>query len=88
MRALYSSTPTGEMSVRVSMGSPALVHAPSPPFRIMTSLNPAFLKSRAIIVRRVDAYGLPGALRATIGSESDNRAVVAALSAFLDGAAA
>jgi histidinol-phosphate aminotransferase len=48
----------------------------------------AFFKSRAIIVRRVDAYGLPNALRATIGSESDNRAVVAALSSFLDGATA
>ncbi len=43
----------------------------------------AFLKSRAIIVRRVDAYGLPGFLRVTVGTEKDNRAVVAALSEFL-----
>ena len=47
----------------------------------------AFLKSRGIIVRRVAAYGLPDALRVTIGTESDNRAVVAALAAFLEGAA-
>ncbi len=48
----------------------------------------AFLKSRAIIVRRVDAYGLPNALRITIGTEADNRAVVSALADFRKGAAA
>jgi histidinol-phosphate aminotransferase len=64
-----------------------LMHFPKEPARNAHAAD-AFLKSRAIIVRRVDAYGLPGALRATIGSESDNRAVVAALSAFLNGAAA
>ena len=42
-----------------------------------------FLKSRGLILRRVTAYGLPDALRLTIGTESDNRAVVTALSAFL-----
>ena len=31
------------------MGSPALVQAPSPPFRIRTSLNPSFLRSRATL---------------------------------------
>jgi histidinol-phosphate aminotransferase len=48
----------------------------------------AFLKSRAIIVRRVDAYGLPQALRVTVGTEAENRAVVSALSDFVKGAAA
>jgi len=48
----------------------------------------AFLKARAIIVRRVDAYGLPKALRITVGTEADNQAVVAALSDFVKGAAA
>ncbi len=48
----------------------------------------AFLKSRAIIVRRVDAYGLPNALRMTVGTEADNRAVIAALADFLGRAAA
>ena len=44
----------------------------------------AFLKSRGIILRRVD--GLRPArtrLRMTIGTEDDNRAVVAALAEFL-----
>jgi histidinol-phosphate aminotransferase len=42
-----------------------------------------FLKHRGIIMRRVAGYGLPHALRMTIGTESDNRAVVAALADFL-----
>ena len=45
-----------------------------------------FLKSRGIILRRVAAYGLPNCLRMTIGTEDDNRKVVAAL-AELPGAA-
>jgi len=44
-----------------------------------------FLKERAIIVRKVGAYGLPDCLRITIGTEADNRAVVDALAAFLGG---
>ena len=64
-----------------------LVHFPKDAKRSAHAAD-AFLKSRAIIVRRVDAYGFPNALRMTVGSESDNRAVVAALSAFLNGAAA
>jgi len=42
----------------------------------------AHLKSRGLILRRVTGYGLPDALRLTVGTESDNRAVVAALAAF------
>ena len=44
-----------------------------------------FLKSRGIILRRVAGYGLPDCLRMTIGTEADNRAVVAALADFLGG---
>jgi len=32
----------------------------------------------------VAAYGLPGALRMTIGTEEDNRQVVALLATFMD----
>jgi histidinol-phosphate aminotransferase len=45
-----------------------------------------FLKSRAIILRRVGAYGLPDALRLTVGTEAENRKVVAALGEFMSGA--
>ncbi|MBZ0208701.1 MAG: histidinol-phosphate transaminase [Hyphomicrobium sp.] len=44
-----------------------------------------YLKARAIIVRKVGAYGLPNCLRMTIGREADNRAVVTALADFLGG---
>ena len=38
-----------------------------------------FLHQRRIILRRVEEYGLPDALRLTIGSEEENRAVLDAL---------
>src|SRR5262245_7265149 len=49
-----------------------------------------FLHERRIILRRVEEYGLPGALRMTIGTDEENRAVLDALTAFMDknGAAA
>ena len=43
----------------------------------------AFLTQHGIILRRMDAYGLPGCLRLTIGSEEANRAVITTLAAFL-----
>ena len=46
-----------------------------------------FLKSQGVIVRKVGAYGFPNALRMTIGSESDNKRAIAALSQYLKGGA-
>lgn len=42
-----------------------------------------YLLEHGIVLRRMDAYGIPGALRLTVGSEEANLAVVAALKAFL-----
>ncbi|MEZ5873451.1 MAG: histidinol-phosphate transaminase [Hyphomicrobiales bacterium] len=42
-----------------------------------------FLHERRIILRRVDEYGFPDALRMTIGTEEENRAVLEALAAFM-----
>lgn len=42
-----------------------------------------FLNARGIIPRAMGAYGLPEALRFTIGTEEENEAVIAALAAFL-----
>ena len=42
-----------------------------------------YLSARGYILRRVAAYGLPNALRMTIGTEEANRGVVAALAEFL-----
>jgi histidinol-phosphate aminotransferase len=43
----------------------------------------AFLAQRGVLVRGLTNYGLPDALRITIGLEAQNRAVVDALEAFL-----
>jgi len=43
----------------------------------------AFLLSRGVVLRRVDSYGLPNALRATIGSDEANEEIIAGLAAFL-----
>jgi histidinol-phosphate aminotransferase len=75
------------LKVTPSVANFLLVHFPKDPGNAASAAD-AFLKSRAIIVRRVDAYGLPHALRITVGTEADNRAVVAALADFLKGAAA
>ena len=70
------------LEVTPSVGNFILIHFPADAKRGAAAAD-ALLKSRAIIVRRVTAYGLPNALRMTIGTEADNRAVVAALSDFM-----
>ena len=42
-----------------------------------------FLHERRIVLRRVEEYGLPHALRMTIGTEDENGAVLEALTAFM-----
>jgi histidinol-phosphate aminotransferase len=43
----------------------------------------AFLLERGVVLRRMDGYGLPNALRMTIGSAEANEATLAALGDFL-----
>jgi histidinol-phosphate aminotransferase len=43
----------------------------------------AFLLDRGVVLRRMDGYGLPNALRMTIGSAEANEATLAALGDFL-----
>jgi len=45
-----------------------------------------FLHERRIILRRVDEYGFPDALRMTVGTQDENEAVIDALSAFMGAA--
>ena len=70
------------LDVTPSVGNFVLIHFPKSRERDAAAAD-AFLKARGIILRRLAAYGLPGALRMTIGTEDDNHKVVAALGAFL-----
>lgn len=58
-----------------------LVRFPQQPGRSAEDAN-QHLKSRGIIARRMAGYGLPDALRISIGLEDEMRAVVAALKEF------
>jgi histidinol-phosphate aminotransferase len=75
------------LPVTPSVGNFLLVHFPDEPGRTAKDAD-AFLTGRGLILRRVDAYGLPRALRLTIGDAEANRLVVEALSDFLKGAKA
>jgi histidinol-phosphate aminotransferase len=70
------------LKVTPSVGNFLLVHFPNAAERNAPAAD-AFLTSRGIVLRRMEGYGLPGALRLTIGDEEANRAVVASLSEFL-----
>jgi histidinol-phosphate aminotransferase len=64
------------LQVTPSIGNFVLIHFPSEKHAASADEH---LKARGIILRRVAAYGLPKCLRMTIGTEEDNRRVVAAL---------
>ena len=70
------------LKVTPSVGNFVLIHFPAEKAKGAEAAD-AFLKSRAIILRRVGGYGLPHCLRMTIGTADENRAVVAALTDFL-----
>ncbi|MBF9232783.1 histidinol-phosphate transaminase [Microvirga alba] len=73
------------LRVTPSVGNFLLIHFPQEPGKTSKEAD-AFLSSRGLILRRIDAYGLPHALRLTVGSEEANRLLVAALRDFLNGA--
>lgn len=68
--------------VTPSVGNFLLVHFPTAKGRTAAEADD-FLVSEGVVLRRVAAYGLPDALRLTVGDEEANRATVAALSAFV-----
>jgi histidinol-phosphate aminotransferase len=72
------------LKVTPSVGNFLLVHFPKDPGRTAKEAD-AFLSSRGLILRRIDAYGLPDALRLTIGGEEANRLVIETLREFLGG---
>lgn len=70
------------LTVTPSVGNFILIHFPATPGKSAKEAD-AFLTQRGLILRGVAAYGLPDALRLTIGSEEASRLVVAALASFL-----
>ena len=72
------------LSVTPSVGNFLLIHFPDEAERGARAAD-AFLSARGLILRGVGAYGLPNALRLTIGTAEANRLVVAALADFLRG---
>jgi histidinol-phosphate aminotransferase len=74
------------LKVTPSVANFILIHFPKNGARGAVACD-EFLRSRGIIVRRVAGYGLPDALRVTVGTEEENRKVVAALAAFTGRAA-
>ena len=70
------------LSVTPSVANFILIHFPAMAGKGAKEAD-AFLKSKAIILRGVAGYGLPNALRMTIGTEAENKRVVAAVAEFL-----
>ena len=70
------------LTVTPSVGNFVLVHFPDGDGKRATDAD-AYLLERGCVLRLVGNYGLPNAIRMTIGSEEANRTVVAHLKDFL-----
>ena len=70
------------LEVTPSVGNFVLIHFPEDSGRNAEAAD-AYLTRRGYILRRVAGYGLPGALRMTIGSAEANEGVIDALREFL-----
>lgn len=70
------------LTVTPSVGNFLLVHFPTAKGKTAAEAD-AFLLQRGLILRRVENYGLPQALRLTIGTEEQNLLVIAALKEFM-----
>lgn len=68
--------------VTPSVANFLLVHFDSLPETNAKAVH-AYLNEHGIAVRRVDAYGLPNALRISVGTEEANRSLLSTLRAFL-----
>jgi histidinol-phosphate aminotransferase len=71
------------LPVTPSVANFILIHFPDAANKDAAACD-AFLKQRGIILRRVAGYGLPGALRLTVGTEDENKKVRDALAAFVE----
>jgi histidinol-phosphate aminotransferase len=74
------------LEVTPSAANFVLIHFPKDKGRTAKEAD-VFLTARGLILRRLEPYHLPGALRLTVGSEEANRLVVEALAQFMGAAA-
>ncbi|WP_340159069.1 histidinol-phosphate transaminase [uncultured Hoeflea sp.] len=70
------------LSVTPSVGNFVLIHFPTTPGKTAAEAD-EYLAARGYVLRRVAGYGLPDALRMTIGSEEANLGVIDALKSFM-----
>jgi histidinol-phosphate aminotransferase len=70
------------LEVTPSVGNFVLIHMPDVAGKRAADAD-AFLSSRGVVLRRLEAYNLPNALRMTIGDEEANRVTVAAFKEFM-----
>lgn len=70
------------LTVTPSVANFLLIHFPEIGERTAAAAD-AFLTARGLVLRRVSAYGLPHALRLSVGTEEANRLVVDALRDFV-----
>lgn len=76
-----------DLRVTPSVANFVLVHFPEEQGRTAADAD-RFLCARGILLRRVESYGFPNALRLTVGTEEENRVVIGALTDFVGGASA
>ncbi len=70
------------LRVTPSVGNFLLVHFPSEDGHNAAAAD-QFLQDHGFVLRRMDSYGLPGALRLTVGTEEANRALIECLKSFV-----
>jgi histidinol-phosphate aminotransferase len=76
----------GKLGLKVtpSVANFVLIHFPTDKGKTAADAD-AFLTKRGLVLRALNNYGLPHALRMTIGTEEANRLVVDALHDFMAG---
>jgi histidinol-phosphate aminotransferase len=72
------------LKVTPSVGNFILIHFPDVPGHRAPDAD-AYLIERGVVLRRVEAYGLPNALRMTVGSAEANEQVIDLLGKFMRG---
>ena len=70
------------LDVTPTVGNFLLVHFPADKEHNAHAAD-AYLQENGFVLRRMDSYGLPGALRLTVGTEEANRGLIDCLRAFL-----